>query len=150
MLFAGPAVALKAGDTVPAVNFLTADGSESLASLKGSVVYIDFWASWCVPCRISFPWMNAMQEKYADRGLRIISVNLDQEASLADQFLQNHPAGFTVSFDPQGLLAEKFKVVGMPTALLIGRDGIVRSRHIGFRNDKKHHYESALIAALAE
>jgi thiol-disulfide isomerase/thioredoxin len=104
-----------------------------LAALKGQVVYVDFWASWCAPCRESFPWMNHMQDELGRDGLVIIAVNVDRDHSDAEHFLREHPARFRVVFDPDGVLPEQFGVRGMPTSFLIDRDGNVQSRHAGFR-----------------
>jgi len=104
-----------------------------LAALKGQVVYLDFWASWCVPCRESFPWMNRMQAELGRDGLTVIAVNVDRDRADAEQFLHDHPAQFRIVYDPQGLLPENFGVRGMPTSFLIDRGGRVESRHEGFR-----------------
>ncbi|MEK6249693.1 MAG: TlpA family protein disulfide reductase, partial [Planctomycetales bacterium] len=71
----------------------------NLSEYRGKVVVLDFWASWCVPCRRSFPWMNEMQQKYGDDGLVIVAVNLDNQSSDAQKFLQQYPAEFTISYD---------------------------------------------------
>lgn len=100
--------------------------------LKGKVVYVDFWASWCAPCRESFPWMNRMQSELGHDGLVIIAVNVDREHADAEQFLRSHAAQFRIVYDPQGRLPEKFGVRGMPTSFLIDRNGHIQSRHEGF------------------
>jgi len=104
-----------------------------LASLNGKVVYVDFWASWCVPCRDSFPWMNELQHEFGKQGLVIVAVNLDHERSDAEDFLRRLTPDFGISYDPQGLLAERFHVKGMPTSVLIDRNGKVVTQHTGFR-----------------
>ena len=111
----------------------TADKLLDIQALRGHVVYMDFWASWCAPCRESFPWMNSMQAELVGDGLIIIAVNVDHERSDAEQFLRSHPAQFRIVYDPEGLLPEKFGVRGMPTSFLIDRNGHVQSRHEGFR-----------------
>ncbi|HVJ30434.1 MAG TPA: TlpA disulfide reductase family protein, partial [Gammaproteobacteria bacterium] len=77
-----------------------------LAPVEGRVVWVDFWASWCVPCRRSFPWLNSMHRKYGADGLQIIAVNLDKDRALADKFLAEVPAEFALRFDPAGELAK--------------------------------------------
>ena len=111
----------------------SADDLLDLAALKGRVVYVDFWASWCAPCRESFPWMNRMQDLLGKDGLVIIAVNVDNNHSDAERFLREHPARFRVVFDPDGVLPERYGVHGMPTSFLIDRDGRVQARHAGFR-----------------
>jgi thiol-disulfide isomerase/thioredoxin len=121
-----------------------------LRDFEGRVVVIDFWASWCVPCRRSFPWLNAMQSKYADDGLVIIGVNVDRNRADADKFLQQFPASFDLIFDSEADLATRFGVQAMPSSFVIGRDGTISNRHLGFKTKKESEYEAALVAALEE
>ena len=121
-----------------------------LADFEGRVVVIDFWASWCVPCRRSFPWLNAMQSKYADDGLVIIGVNVDRVSADADKFLERFPATFKIIYDSEADLAKRFGVQAMPSSFVIGRDGSIRNRHLGFKKKKQDEYEAALVAALKE
>jgi len=125
-----------------------ADEVPDLAQYEGKVVIVDFWASWCVPCRRSFPWLNSMHEKYAENGLVIIGVNLDQVRADADSFLTEFPASFRIYFDESKELAREFDVVAMPSSYLLGRDGELRERHYGFKVKKQDEYEAAIIAAL--
>lgn len=121
-----------------------------IASHKGKVIYLDFWASWCGPCRKSFPWMNNMQEKYQQQGLIIISVNVDNSKALADEFLAEVPANFNVFYDPKGKVARKFKLKGMPSSYIIDRSGKRVSAHLGFTESKKVKYEEELKTLLNE
>lgn len=121
-----------------------------LDHLRGQVVYLDFWASWCVPCRESFPWMKQMQQVYAREGLTVVAVNLDHDRADAERFLQRYPPAFSVQFDPQGALAEQYQVAGMPTSVLIDRHGVTRFQHIGFRLADRGSYEREVRLLLAE
>ncbi len=121
-----------------------------LEALRGRVVYLDFWASWCVPCRLSFPWMQSMQDAHAADGLTVIAVNVDRERAAADRFLQQFHPQFDVRFDPEGSLAERYKVQGMPASMVIDRHGVVRFTHIGFRPIDGAIYERQLRELLAE
>lgn len=113
----------------------TAQATElDLAQYKGKVVYLDFWASWCVPCRHSFPWMNKMHNELSDNGLVVIGINLDEERKAADAFLKSIPVDFKVIYDPKGALAEKYRVNGMPSAYVFDRTGKLVKTHIGFKN----------------
>lgn len=123
--------------------------AQAMASHKGKVVYLDFWASWCVPCRKSFPWMNGMQKKYQGQGLVVLSVNLDAQAQLAAQFLQQTPANFDVIYDARGILAKKFQLKGMPSSYLFDRQGKLISAHSGFNGKKMEKYQHEIEQALA-
>lgn len=130
----------------------TSDGSTTLdlQALRGRVVYLDFWASWCVPCRQSFPWMQAMKDAYERTGLSVVAINLDQQRDDADRFLEKFHPSFEVRFDPQGTLAEQFRVSGMPTSVVIDRHGAVRYTHIGFRAGDSATYEQQLRQLIDE
>lgn len=112
-----------------------------LAAYQGKVVYLDFWASWCAPCRRSFPWLNEMRAKYAEHGFVVLAVNVDAERELAEEFLRETPAEFEIIYDPEGKIAEKWGLMGMPSSFIIGRDGEVASSHVGFRADSPEKYE---------
>jgi thiol-disulfide isomerase/thioredoxin len=122
----------------------------ALAPVEGRVIWVDFWASWCVPCRRSFPWLNSMQRKYGPQGLQIIAVNLDKDRALADQFLAEVPAEFALRFDPAAALAKEFGVQAMPSSFLLDADGHVLASHAGFRAADTADYERAIQAALKE
>jgi cytochrome c biogenesis protein CcmG, thiol:disulfide interchange protein DsbE len=127
-----------------------ADVPVDLESFRGRVVYLDFWASWCAPCRQSFPWMQRMQDIYGPQGLTVIAVNVDRSRQDAERFLAAFNPSFDVRYDPAGSLAEHFKVEGMPTGLLIDRHGVARFTHIGFRPVDRAAYESQLRQLLSE
>lgn len=124
------------------------DEQFDLTVYQGKVVIVDFWASWCVPCRRSFPWYNAMHDKYGDEGLIIVAVNLDAEREAAEEFLAEYPPRFEIVYDETKDLAREFDVVAMPTSYLIGRNGDIRERHFGFKVKKQSEYEAAIVDAL--
>lgn len=124
--------------------------SLELTRLHGRVVYLDFWASWCGPCRQSFPWMEAMKSTYEGQGLEIVAVNLDRDRADADKFLKQFHPTFDVRFDPKGELAELFKVQGMPSSVLIDRHGVTRFTHVGFRPVDGATYEAQLRELMSE
>jgi thiol-disulfide isomerase/thioredoxin len=135
----------------PAINLPGVDGAKvQLESLKGKVVYLDFWASWCEPCKKSFPWMHDMKQNYADQGFEILAVNLDKDRELADRFLQEMEVNFIVAFDEKGESASDYKLRGMPSSYLIDRDGIVHASHIGFRDNDKASLEQAIKNLLSK
>jgi len=127
----------------------SAETSFDLAQYRGKVVVLDFWASWCVPCRRSFPWMNAMHEKYGDDGLVIIGVNVDADPSEAASFLAEFPPAFEILYDTGGELARQYEVVAMPSSYVFDRDGELVTRHLGFKVKRQDEYESLLQESLA-
>jgi thiol-disulfide isomerase/thioredoxin len=121
-----------------------------LSDLAGQVVYLDFWASWCKPCRQSFPWMNQMQQKYAAQGLQIIAINLDTESALAKDFLDKVPAQIPIIYDPEGNIASSYQLLGMPSSYLIDKKGNIRFAHKGFFTRTELLYEQELVLLLSE
>ena len=119
-----------------------------LAQQQGKIVYLDFWASWCGPCRQSFPWMNEMLGKYQAQGLEIIAVNLDSAPADAEKFLAKTPATFTVVYDNNGSTPTAYGVKGMPTSFLIDTKGEILSQHSGFNSAAKEDLEAAIQWAL--
>lgn len=112
-----------------------------IKSARGKVVLLDFWASWCEPCRKSFPWMNALQKKYGDRGFTVIAVNLDTQKDSAAEFLQKIPAQFRLEYDPTGNLATRLNVQAMPFSFLLDRNGNIVRQDAGFREAQMHERE---------
>jgi thiol-disulfide isomerase/thioredoxin len=131
-------------------NYHSNEQSVSLQDFKGKVVYLDFWASWCKPCRSSFPWMNEMQSKYASQGLEVVSINLDQDPAMIAKFLDNYPANFHILLDPNGDTASAYELLGMPSSYLIDKKGDLRQTHTGFFIKSKEQYEKEIIALLSE
>jgi cytochrome c biogenesis protein CcmG/thiol:disulfide interchange protein DsbE len=124
--------------------------SPLLRGTQGKVVMVDFWASWCEPCRHSFPWMSDLQKRLGPSGLVVIAVNLDQDRKLAERFLAATPAGFRVEYDPEGNLATQFDVAAMPTSFVIDRKGRIRESHKGFREAQRSDREQSILKLLKE
>jgi len=130
-----------------------ADASDSKATLdlsahKGKVLVVDFWASWCVPCRRSFPWLDEMQAKYGDQGLVIIAINEDDSSADATDFLQSYPVRFEIIRDADGRLAQEFDVVAMPSSYIFDREGELVGRHLGFKARLMDEYEAIIRETL--
>ena len=121
-----------------------------LARFQGKVVLVDFWASWCAPCRQSFPWMARMRQQYGPQGLTVIAVNLDEDGVAAERFLAGQPgaAGFERIQDPGGHLAEAYGLTVMPSSFLFDRAGRPVHRQEGFRADEADAYERRIVQLL--
>jgi thiol-disulfide isomerase/thioredoxin len=140
---------------VVALGFLVLSARVGAAELdlpryRGQVVVLDFWASWCKPCRESIPWLNEMRSRYAADGLVVIGVNVDADRADAEKFLRDVPIRFDVVFDPRGEIAQRFNVAGMPTTLFFDRSGNLVQSRIGFRTARKDDEETALKNLLAQ
>jgi thiol-disulfide isomerase/thioredoxin len=146
--------AVTVGDLAPDFQLPALDGARGgtaplrLADLRGQVVYLDFWASWCGPCKQSFPWMNTVQARYGARGLQVVAVNVDAHTEDARQFLADMPPRFRVAFDARGDTPKGYGVKGMPTSVLVGADGRVLAVHSGFRVDEEAEVEASIEHAL--
>jgi thiol-disulfide isomerase/thioredoxin/cytochrome c553 len=145
---AGQALALEPGQAAPAFSLNGPAGAVKLEQYQGKLVYIDFWASWCGPCRQSFPWMNEMQARYGAQGLQVVGINVDARTDDARSFLNSTPASFVIAFDPSGTAPRNYGVKGMPSSVLIGPDGKVLYEHSGFRPADRNVLEARIKTAL--
>jgi cytochrome c biogenesis protein CcmG/thiol:disulfide interchange protein DsbE len=143
------AAAVDVGERAPPFALPTAGGDMvTLERLRGKVVYVDFWASWCGPCRRSFPWMNAMIRKYGAQGLTIVAINVDKKRDDAMRFLSETPAEFTVVYDAPGAVPASYAVNGMPSAYVIDQGGNVSAIEQGFRDGSPATLERTIRALL--
>ena len=147
------AVALAIGGGLLACDPARAAGAPdglNLDAYRGKVVYLDFWASWCAPCKLSFPYMEQMTAIYPHNKFVVIAVNVDHSREKADAFISNIGSKLPVVYDPKGLLAGRYQINEMPTSILIGRDGRVRYVHKGFFPEQMVAYEAHISELLNE
>lgn len=130
-----PAHALEAGDEAPRFSAPALDGQSSvdLAELRGTVVLLDFWASWCAPCLTSLPKLDELRQEFSDIDFRVVGVNVDQDPGKARHFLAKNPIGYPSATDPRGRIPERYELGTMPTSYLIDRNGVIRYVHEGFQ-----------------
>lgn len=122
------------GKPAPSVSLQTLDGKDfTLDSLKGQVVVLSFWASWCRPCRGEMPELEDVYNSFKNKGVTVVGVNVDRKPEAAQAFLRAHPVTFPIVMDPDSLLLGKFEVTSMPTSFVIDRKGIVRKKTVGYR-----------------
>ncbi len=147
-LLTWPVTAVEVAQAAPEFDLPGHLAAVKLSDYKGKTVYLDFWASWCGPCKQSFPWMNDMQTRYGAKGLRVVGINVDQKTDDAREFLKDTPAGFDVAFDTSGKTPKSYAIKGMPTSVLIGPDGRVISVHSGFKDAQRTELEKQIKQAL--
>lgn len=142
--------ALQAGAPAPVVAAQSTDGQwQRLQDYRGKVVYVDFWASWCAPCRQALPQYERLYRELAPSGFVVLAINVDTEQRLAQRMLKQIPMSFPVILDPQGVLAERFSPPTMPTGYLIDRQGVVRYVHTGYKAEDLPAFET-LVRKMVE
>ena len=150
---ASPALAAeKASKPIPAPSF-TLPGQRSqvsIDSLRGRVVFVDFWASWCEPCRKSFPWMKTLMQQYGSRGFTVLAVSLDKSRDDADAFIDRYGPNFPIAYDFTGKVAESYAVKAMPSSFLVNRAGQIVYSHPGFNPRETAAVESLIVGTCAQ
>lgn len=129
---------------------LLQDKTISLQQYSGKVVYLDFWASWCAPCRTSFPLLNKLHQKLKDKGFEVVAINLDEDKAKAEAFLKEIPVGFTILRDEKGEWSDKYVVESMPTSFIIDKQGVIQNIHKGFTSDDINELEQKITELLAK
>jgi thiol-disulfide isomerase/thioredoxin len=151
LVVASSAKALAPGDVPPAIDIVDRAGKKvDLRELKGQVVLVDFWASWCGPCREEMPVLEQLHKKYAHRGLVIVGVNIDNSEKKMNGFLKSTPVSFRVVHDRKLVVASRYEPATMPSSYFIARDGTIRHIHQGFRKKEAAELEARINALLAE
>jgi thiol-disulfide isomerase/thioredoxin len=146
-----PARALDAGARQPEIGLTDMRGSRvDLASLKGKVVIIDFWASWCAPCKEEMPVLERLYKKYKSKGLVIVGVSVDQDVANVRSFLKQLPVSFPIVHDGEHKVADRFKPPRMPSSYVVDRKGIVRYVHGGFRSEDAQKLETEVVSLLGK
>jgi peroxiredoxin len=131
---------------------LAARGGDRVAleDLAGQVVMVNFWATWCGPCRQEMPQLEALYQRYRDLGFTLLGVNVEEDASGADQFLAETPVSFPILFDPANEVSALYEVVAMPSTVLIDRSGNMRFIHHGYKPGYENDYQTQIRALLRE
>jgi len=135
LMLSGAAMALpNVGDEAPDFTLKTLSGETeiNLAGLEGKVIYLDFWASWCGPCRKAFPEVKKLHKEYAEQGMEVLAISLDRSPAPAIKFMAEQNAGFESLYDNGGSAAKKYGVRSIPSTVIVGPDGKVAYSMIGF------------------
>jgi len=148
---ASTASALTPGEAPPPIEVPDQAGKQvDLHELEGKVVLVDFWASWCGPCKQEMPVLEEFYKRYAKQGLVIVGVNIDRSTKKMANFLKGVPVSFRIVHDRKLAVAAKYEPATMPTSYFIARDGKVRYVHEGFRKQDVGQLEQRIKALLAE
>ncbi len=144
--------ALEIGQVAPDFSLpsLSSDTINKLSQYRGRVVYVDFWASWCAPCRTSFPLLEKLYQANKDKGFALVAINMDEELAAANKFLHIYPATFDLVRDAEGQWADAYGIETMPTSYIIDRKGIIRHIHNGFAKDDIVDIEHTIKQLLSE
>jgi len=145
----------QAGETkkIPAPDFTLPSLSGSnvrLSELKGDVVLLNFWASWCGPCRLEMPLLNKLHNKYKGIGFTVIGVNVEESTAAAQDFLNENKVSFPILWDTQNKVSKQYNVQAMPTTVMIDRDGQVRYLHKGFQAGDERLYKKVIKKLVRE
>jgi peroxiredoxin len=145
------AMASSAHATTPAFTLPARDGGNlSLEELKGEVVMINFWATWCGPCRQEMPLLEQIQAKYEPLGFTIVGINVEPDSTAAQEWLAKVPVTFPILFDRNNEVAGSFGVEGMPSSVFIDRAGNVRYVHRGYRPGDEAKYADMIRSLVKE
>ena len=140
------------GDPAPNISlpFLNQQSELDLKQLKGKVVYLDFWASWCGSCRVSLPLLSELRSELTKNGFEVVGVNVDAKPKNGIEFLEKVPVSFPVLSDPKGKTPELYRLKGMPTSYLIDKKGLIRHVHVGFKKGDMLKIREQVLALLNE
>jgi len=149
---AASAIAIEPGDRLPDLTLPALHDSPpvALAGFRGAVTYVDFWASWCVPCRESMPWLDTVYKRHRAAGFAVVGINKDVAAADADRFLKRVVVSFPLVADARDAAARAFDVKAMPSGYLLDRKGVIRHVHRGFTAETAAAIEGEIEALLKE
>jgi len=139
------------GTSAPDFSLMDVNGKlVTLRQLRGKVVFLDFWAPWCDPCREEFPALDALYKKYSKDGLEVIGIDIDSSEKFAAKFLEKVPVAFSVLMDKKGNVRREYNFRTLPTAFIIDKDGVIRYVHMGFGKEFLQMYEKEIKELLKQ
>jgi len=151
LILLNPAMAGDINESAPDFTLPGDNGQAvSLSDLHGQVVMINFWASWCGPCRQEMPLLEQIHQRYEPLGFTLLGVNVEENSSDAKAFLKDRPVSFPILFDPDNGVSKLYDVVAMPSTVLIDRQGNVRYLHHGFKPGYENDYQDQVRALVRE
>lgn len=150
-LLSVPVIAADATGPAAEFNLKSRDGAMvSLGGLKGQVVLINFWATWCGPCRKEMPLLEQIQKKYAPLGFTMVGINVEEDTRLMDTFLKDVPVSFPVLLDPANGVSKLYNVSAMPSTVIVDRKGNVRFIHQGYKPGDESKYQDMIRQLIRE
>jgi len=124
--------------------------SANLAGFRGKIVFLVFWASWCAPCREELPELDRLYKKFKTEGFEVIAISVDASESDVKSYLRKFPISFPVLLDKKGDVNDAYRVSGLPTGFLIGKNGIIRHIHRGFGKELLPMYEKEITDLIKQ
>ncbi len=147
----GTASAAPISGPAPDFTLKSLDGTNmKLSELRGNVVLINFWASWCGPCRQEMPLLNQIHNKYAPLGFTVLGVNVEEQVANARGFIKDYPVDFPILLDSSNQVSKLYKVIAMPTTVVVDRDGNMRFLHQGYQSGDEKEYRKMVKALVRE
>jgi peroxiredoxin len=139
------------GTVAPAFSLVDLNGKVvALEQFKGKVVFLNFWALWCGPCKEELPELDALFRKYREEGFDVIGVSVDPSGENVARFLQKKPVSFTILIDKKGDVADAYLFSSLPTGFIIGRDGTIKYKHMGFGKEFLPIFEKEITGLLKQ
>ena len=147
----GSAGAAPVSGPAPDFTLKSLDGTNmKLSEMAGNVVLINFWASWCGPCREEMPLLNALHNKYQPLGFTVLGINVEEQVDSARGFLRDFPVDFPVLLDNRNQVSQLYEVVAMPTTVVVDRDGKLRYLHRGYKSGDEEKYRQMVKQLVRE
>jgi peroxiredoxin len=150
LLFSLPVMADSTGPAPPFTLAAKGGSNVSLSQYKGQVVMINFWASWCGPCREEMPLLETIYKKYSKLGFTMIGVNVEPDSKAADEWLKATPVSFPILYDTDSKVSKLYEVAGMPSTVIIDRNGNLRKLHRGYKPGDENEYLDSIRALIRE
>jgi len=145
------ASAVEEGKPAPDFTLKSLAGNNlKLSEMTGNVVLINFWASWCGPCREEMPLLNALHNKYEPLGFSVLGINVEENVDAARGFMKDFPVDFPVLLDNANQVSKQYKVIAMPTTVVVDRDGNVRFLHQGYKSGDEAKYQKMVKTLVRE
>ena len=150
-ILSAPALAGMPSGPAPQFQLLSKAGKEiSLSQFKGQVVMINFWASWCGPCRQEMPILEQLYDKYKPMGFTMVGVNVEPDSNAAINWLKATPVTFPILFDTKSQVSKLYQVAGMPSTVIVDRKGNLRWLHRGYKPGDENEYLNQIRALVRE